>query len=126
MKNALAQDEEARKETAASKERSGGVPDVGLAAMLRKESILQNAKTELSTDFANRLMKSDSEKNSTNKGKDIQLRASDDDEGMYADQRIRDKGGVTEMEESDSDTDDHRGMIISKSIIFPDSYYNKL
>ena len=91
--------------------------------MLRKESILQNAKTELSTDFANRLMKSDSKRNSTNKGKDIQLRANDDDEGMYADQRIRDKGGFTEMEEADSDTDDHRGIIISKGIIFPDSYY---
>lgn len=59
VKNALARDDIARKETAASKERSGYAPDIGLAATLKKGSILQSSKTDTNIDLANRLIESE-------------------------------------------------------------------
>ena len=115
----MARDEAARKETAASKESSGGVPDVGLAAILRRESILQKAQKETNIDLANRLIQSDNEIQRRNKAEGIQLTSDDDDDhAIHVGQRVRDKGGVTEMLEIDSDDENTMGMRISKSRIY--------
>lgn len=52
LKDVLKKDENVRKETAASRERSGKAPDIGLAANLRKASILQLSQNETCVDIA--------------------------------------------------------------------------
>ena len=109
LKNALARDEAARKETDASKERSGGVPDVGLAATLRKESILQQTQKEMHIDLAKKLVQSDQGRNSRVREHEVDLTS--EDQAMDIQQNIQDRGGgVTEMTEMEDEDEDYTGM----------------
>jgi len=61
LKDAIKKDENIRRETAASKERSGTSPDIGLAAMLRKETILQQFQKAIDIDIVKKLANNNNE-----------------------------------------------------------------
>ena len=104
MKNALANDETARKETAASRERSGEVPDVGLASILKNQNILQNTQKETSIDIANKIIQSDSER----------LKIDGNNQLLSKEHTIQVKGAVAEMIETCSDNEDYKGKFLCK------------
>ena len=101
LKNALANDEAARKELAASRERSGGVPDVGLASILRKQTLTTNSK-ETSIDITNKLIQA--EKNNLigvlEAAADMSSKEVGQNSTMH---KIYTEDHVTEMLENDSD-----------------------
>jgi len=101
LKNALANDEAARKELAASRERSGGVPDVGLASILRKQTLSTNSK-DTSIDITNKLVQA--EKNNLigvlEAAADMSSKEVGGNSTMH---KIYTEDHVTEMLENDSD-----------------------
>ena len=102
LKNALANDEAARKELAASRERSGGVPDVGLASILRKQTLTTNSK-ETSIDITNKLIQA--EKNNLIGVLEAAADMSSNEVGENSRMmhKIYTEDHVTEMLENDSD-----------------------
>lgn len=101
LKNALANDEAARKESAASRESSGGVPDVGLASILRKQTMLQNSNKETSIDITNKLILAEKNNLTNNSDADVVMKSLDTDEHSSSHQ-IHSHDNVTEMLENDS------------------------
>ena len=101
LKNALANDEAARKESAASRESSGGVPDVGLASILRKQTMLQNSNKETSIDITNKLILAERNNSTNNSDADVVMKSLDTDEHSSS-HKIHSHDNVTEMLENDA------------------------
>ena len=109
LKNALSTDEAARKEAAASREKSGGVPDVGLASILKNKSMSQ---TTHNIDIASKIVHSD-KKTLESVDQDISMDISvDGREFLATEHKIRSKGPVTEMNEESSGNEDFNGKYI--------------
>ena len=101
LKIALANDEAARKESAASRESSGGVPDVGLASILRKQTMLQNSNTETSIDITNKLILAEKNNLTNNSDVDVVMKSLETDEHSSS-HKILSHDNVTEMLENDA------------------------
>lgn len=100
LKDALANDEAARKESAASRETSGGLPDVGLASILRKQTMSQNSNKETSIDITNKLILAEKNNLTNNADADVVMKSLDTDEHSSS-HKIHSHDNVTEMLEND-------------------------
>ena len=103
LKNALSKDESTRKEAAASRESSGGVPDVGLASILRNRSLSQTVQN---IDIDTRILFSDKQKFDNSGDLENTLNSYDDNNLMSNQHKIRSKGLVAEMTEEGSENED--------------------
>jgi hypothetical protein len=104
LKNALARDELARKETAASRESSGQTPDIGLASILKNGSIGSN---QSNTELAKKIMRIDTEIHERVKDKErLNFESVDNDSKFQKDHQISTDGRVVTMVEQMSDNGD--------------------
>ena len=102
LKNALASDETARKETAASRERSGCVPDVGLASILRKQTISQENNSITDIDITSKMIQAERNKLANIEDTDVSMKSIEVETEASTLHKIHTKDNVTEMIESKS------------------------
>ena len=106
LKHALSNDEAARKESAASRESSGGIPDVGLASILRKQTMSETSNEQTTIDISNKLLQAEKNISTNNSNLDVGRKSLEDSEQTMG-HKIYSHDNVTEMIENNStDTSD--------------------
>ena len=100
LKSALARDETARKESAASRESSGCVPDVGLASILRKQTISEINYGKTNIDITNKIIQAERNNLVNSEDTDASMKSLEAQPEASMIHKIHTEDNVTEILES--------------------------